>query len=318
MSHSKLKLGWIGCGRMGSALAARLLRAGHDVAVWNRTRAKAEALAPLGATVVDAPAELADRDVVFVVVSASDDFREVTLGPSGVLAVEGRAPSILVDHSTVSEAVSAEVRAGAAAVGTRLLAAPVSGNAKIVAAGVATFAVSGPRDAYDEVRPLLDELGRGSWYVGEGERARIVKIAHNLMLGAIAQSLVETTLLLQKAGVERADYLAFLNDSVVGSIFSRYKTPALVGLDWTPTFTLPLLCKDLELGLEAARALGTELPLTETARELVRAGIAAGRVEDDFAVLLELQARAAGLELEPETATVSDGIAELARVPPAR
>lgn len=312
MSKSSLRIGWIGCGRMGAALASRLLRAGQQVAVYNRTPAKAEALEPLGATVVRAPVELADCDVVFVAVAASEDMRQVTLGPNGLLTAAGVAPAIIVDHSTVAADVSALVRGAARSRGARLLAAPVSGNAKIVDAGVATFVVSGPRDAYEEVLPLLGALGRASSYVGEGEHARLVKIAHNVLLGAIIQSIVETTILVEKAGVARADYLEFVNDSVVGSAFSRYKTPALVGLDWTPTFTLPLLQKDLQLGLGAADELGVRLPLAEAAERLVAAGIAAGRVDEDFAVLLALQAEASGLELAPEDSDGSDGIAALA------
>jgi len=313
------RIGWIGCGRMGFPLAARLLEAGADVAVYNRTRAKAEPLAALGAQVVDAPDELADRDIVFTIVAGPDDFRAVTLGERGLLSRGTPAPAILADISTVSPEVSQEVREAAAQLGTQLLALPISGNGRAVRAGLASFAASGPAEVFAVVEPYLAAMGRGARYVGEGDRARLVKIAHNLMLGAVAQSLVETTLLVQGAGIARADYLAFLNDSVMGSIFTRYKTPALVGLDWTTTFTLPLLRKDLDLGLAAAAESGVGLPLTERARELVQAAIDAGHLEDDFSVMLELQAANAGLELAPEDrSAVADGLSRPAAPVPAR
>ncbi|MDP9294840.1 MAG: NAD(P)-binding domain-containing protein, partial [Actinomycetota bacterium] len=151
MEHGNLsgrRLGWVGTGRMGYALASRLLAAGCDVAVWNRTRAKAEPLAELGATVVDSPAELADRDVVFTIVSGPEDFKAVVLGPGGVLSGSETAPAIIVDLTTVSPAASEIVRGEAALRGTALLAAPVSGNPKVVKSGRLTLVVSGPAEAY--------------------------------------------------------------------------------------------------------------------------------------------------------------------------
>ena len=221
------RLGWVGTGRMGYPLAHRLLEAGCDLTVYNRTRSKAEPLAELGARIVDTPAELADRDIVFTMVSGNDDLREVALGPDGLLAADVVQPSILVDSSTVSAEVSSEIGAHGRARGTALLAAPVSGNPKVVRSGRLTFVVSGPEEAYETARPYFEVLGRGVTYVGGGEAARLVKICHNLMLGVVAQSMAEITVLAEKGGVSRADFLAFLNDSVMGSTFSRYKAPGL-------------------------------------------------------------------------------------------
>ncbi|MGH7034351.1 MAG: NAD(P)-dependent oxidoreductase, partial [Stellaceae bacterium] len=240
------KLGWIGAGgRMGHAMAERLAKAGADVAVWNRTRAKAEPLAKSGCSIVDSPAALAGRDIVFVTVAASHDLEEVALGANGVLTAN-QQPKILIDSSTVSEDSSAKVREAAKKRGVAMLAAPVSGNAKVVKAGKLTFVVSGPRAAYDTALPYLDALGQGSSYVGEGELARMVKICHNVFLGAVIQSLVEVTVLAEKGGVTRHAFLDFINKSVMGSTFTRYKSPSLVRLDFAPTFTPPLLKKDLD------------------------------------------------------------------------
>jgi 3-hydroxyisobutyrate dehydrogenase-like beta-hydroxyacid dehydrogenase len=215
---------------------------------------------------------------------------------------------LLIDCSSVSEEASAKVRAAAAKLGTDMLAAPVSGNAKVVAAGKLTIVASGPRAAFDVAKPYLDALGIGTTYVGEGELARMVKICHNLVLGAIAQSLAETTVLAEKGGVPRSAYLEFINNSVVGSMFSRYKTPAFVNLDWTPTFTPVLLRKDLDLGLKAAKQLGVTLPATQLARDMVDKAVQAGHIDCDFAILLDMQAKAAGLTLTPENVAVDDGL----------
>jgi 3-hydroxyisobutyrate dehydrogenase-like beta-hydroxyacid dehydrogenase len=302
------RIGWIGTGRMGAALVARLLDAGCDVAVYNRTAAKARPLVERGATVVERPADLADREVVFVMVSASADLEEVTTGDGGVLTAPGYAPGVLVDSSTVSVEASASVRREAAKRGTEFLAAPVSGNPKVVAAGQLTFAVSGPRAAYDRVEPLIALLGRGSTYVGDGEVARLVKICHNVLLGVVTQCLAEVTVLAEKGGTSRAAFLEFLNDSVLGSTFTRYKTPAFVDLDFTPTFTMPLLRKDFELGLDAARELESPMPIASATAQLVASAVGAGHVDEDFATLLLEQARRAGMTLTPEDAAVDDGL----------
>jgi 3-hydroxyisobutyrate dehydrogenase len=302
------RLGWVGTGRMGYALASRLLEAGCDVAVYNRTRSKAEPLAELGAAIVDSPAELADRNIVFTMVAGPEDFKEVVLGQSGLLSGDGSGPAVVVDSSTVSPDASAEVREQAAARGTALVAAPVSGNPRVVEAGLLTFVASGPDEAFREALPYIELLGAGVTYVGEGERARLVKICHNLMLGVVAQSMAEITVLAEKGGVSRADLLAFLNDSVMGSLFTRYKTPAFVNLDFTPTFTPALLLKDFELGFEAAREHGVPMPVAAAAQQMVQALMGHGYREVDFAALLELEARGSDLDLEPEGVPVSDGL----------
>ena len=304
------KLGWIGTGRMGFRLAERLLDAGCDLAVYNRTRSKAEPLAEKGGKLVSSPGDLADRDIVFTIVSGDDDFRAVTTGPDGVLAQEGAAPQILIDSTTVSATVSKEVRAAGEKAGTKLVAAPVSGNPKVVAAGKLTLVCSGPRDAYDLARPYLDLLGAGSTYVGEGDAARLAKLCHNLMLGVVAQSMAEITILAEKAGLERSAFLEFLNKSVMGSVFTRYKSPAYVNLDYRPTFTPVLLRKDFDLGLKAARELEVPMPVAALVHEIVQSVIGQGSTDDDFAILLDHQARASGMKLEPENIEVSDGLEE--------
>jgi 3-hydroxyisobutyrate dehydrogenase len=308
MPDSLPTVGWIGAGRMGQQLATRLLKAGYDVAVYNRTKSKAQPLADLGASLVDSPVELAGRDIVFAMVSASKDLEQVMLGEGGLLTDPSRAPKAIGDSSTVSMEMSAKVRAAAEERGVGFLATPVSGNPKVISAGKLTVAASGPREVFDYVRPLLEAWGRGVTYVGEGEAARIVKIAHNVFLGVVIQNMIEITLLAEKAGVKRSDFLEFLNDSVMGSPYSRYKSPALVNLDFTPTFTPVLLLKDLDLGLAAARELGVVMPVTATTREIIATEVGAGNTEQDFASMILRAAVGSGIDLQPENVEVDDGL----------
>ena len=300
-----MKLGWIGAGRMGFDMAKRLAQGGCDIAVWNRTRAKAEPLSQVGAKIVDSLPELAGRDIVFCMVSTWNDVKDVT---QKLLAGSAK-PRMIVECSSISLEGSAELRQILSAKGIEYLAAPVSGNAKVVKAGKLTFVVSGPKTAYEAARPYLDMMGRGSSYVGEGELSRIVKICHNVFLGVVTQSLAEITVLAQKAGVPRHAFLDFVNNSVMGSMFTRYKTPGLVNLDFAVTFTPQLLRKDLDLGLDAGRRFEVPMPLASLTRDLIQQMIGYGLSEQDFSTLLLMQARASGLELKPENVKVSDGLA---------
>jgi 3-hydroxyisobutyrate dehydrogenase len=302
------RVGWIGTGRMGSALAERLLAEGVDLWVYNRTRAKAEPLAELGAKVVDSPAELAGRDIVFTMVAGPQDVMEVAFGPEGVLAQRDARPSVLVDSTTIDTGTSRSLTEKAAEVGTAVLAAPVSGNPKVVRAGKLTTVVSGPRDSYERVSGYLECFGRKVTYVGAGDEARLVKICHNLMLGVVTQTMAEITLLAEAAGVSRGDFLDFLNDSVMGSVFTRYKTPAFVNLDYKPTFTWHLLRKDFELGLEAGRELDVPLPTAALVHQIVVDGIGRGYGDQDFAALLSRLAEGTPVDLVSEHREVSDGL----------
>ena len=320
MATKRLKIGWIGAGRMGYEMALRLAKAGCDLTVYNRTRAKAEPLAKYGAKIATRVTELAGCDVVFCMVSTYADVKQVVAGKGGLLsqakkAAKGikagkrAAPRILIECSSISLEGSAELREILAGYGTKLLAAPVSGNAKVIKAGKLSFVCSGPRAVFDEVSPLLKLIAPAASYVGEGELARIVKICHNVLLGIVIQSLCEITILAQKAGVPRHAFLDFINQSVMGSVFTRYKTPALVNLDFKVTFTPKLLRKDLDLGLDAGRKFEVPMPLASITRDLIQSMIGNGMTEQDFATLLLLQARASGMELEPENVPVSDGLA---------
>jgi len=305
--QTRTSLGWIGTGRMGYAMAERLAKGGCDLAVWNRTREKAQPLEKHGAKVANQLEELSTKDILFVMVSTYEDVKQV-IGKALALGSKGGKPKMVVECSSISLEGSAELRKTLESKGVDYLAAPVSGNAKVIKAGKLTFVVSGPRPAYEKAKPYLDMMGMGSSYVGEGELARIAKICHNVMLGVVIQNLCEITVLAQKAGMPRHAFLDFLNKSVMGSMFTRYKTPALVNLDFHVTFTPKLLRKDLDLGLEAGRNFEVPMPLTALTRDLLQQMIGHGMTEQDFSTLLLMQAKASGIELKPENKEVGDGL----------
>src|SRR3989475_341272 len=276
----------------------------HERPLISRLTSLREPIAKYGAKVVDALPELASRDIVFCMVSTWEDVKEVMQ----TLLAGSRKPKMVIECSSISLEGSAELRKMLQERAIQYLAAPVSGNAKVIKAGKLTFVVSGPQPAYEVARPYLDMMGVGSSYVGEGELSRIVKICHNVMLGVVTQSLCEITILAQKAGVPRHAFLDFLNKSVMGSMFSRYKTPALVNLDFHVTFTPQLLKKDMDLGLDAGRRFEVPMPLAALTRDLIQQMIGHGMTEQDFSTLLLMQARASGIGLKPENVAVNDGL----------
>jgi 3-hydroxyisobutyrate dehydrogenase-like beta-hydroxyacid dehydrogenase len=301
----KQTIGWIGAGRMGYEMAGRLAKGGADVLIWNRTKAKAEPLTKYGAKVADRVSELAARDIVFCMVSTWKDVKEVM---ANLLENSTSRPGLVVECSSISVEGSAELRQILAQKKIRYLAAPVSGNAKVIKAGRLSFVCSGPKKAYQEALPFLKMIAPAASYVGEGELSRVVKICHNVFLGVVTQSLAEITVLAQKAGVPRHAFLDFMNQSVMGSTFTRYKTPAFVNLDFRVTFTPQLLRKDMDLGLDAGRRFEVPMPLASATRDLIQSMIGQGWAEQDFATLLLQQAEASGIKLKPENVEVGDGL----------
>ena len=306
MSKTAQKIGWIGVGRMGTPMAERLLKAGHDVSIWNRTRAKAEPLAAKGGKIVDKPVELAGlrgrvRDRLRPARMSNKSCSARTACCTG-----DKLPRMLVDCSSISVEESAAIRKRLTERGVSFLAAPVSGNAKVIKAGKLSSVVSGPEADAKIAMPLIEVFApQGVSYVGDGELARICKIAHNVMLGVVIENLIEITLLANKMGVPRHAFLAFMNNGVMGSMFTAYKTPALVNLDWTTTFTPELLRKDLDLGLELGREWDVPMPVTAATREVLQTHFGAAMLQKnpeeylhkDFAALAETMALAAGMKL---------------------
>ena len=313
----KKKIGWIGMGRMGYPMAERLLKAGYDLSVWNRTRSKAEPLGKSGAKLADNLLELKDVDVLFSIVSTGKDLDQVYFGRNSVTGHGGKLPKIFVDCSTIAVEESVAVRARLKERGSDFICAPVSGNAKVIKAGKLSAVVSGSEAACKTVTPMLEAVApQGVSYVGEGELARVCKIAHNVMLAVVIENLIEITLLANKMGVPRHAFLAFMNNGVMGSMFTRYKAPALVNLDWTTTFTPELLRKDVDLGLALAREMDVPMPVTAATREVLQSHFGTATLKSnpeeylqkDFAALMETMALAAGMKLASENKNVPTGL----------
>jgi 3-hydroxyisobutyrate dehydrogenase-like beta-hydroxyacid dehydrogenase len=275
-------VGLIGLGNMGTAIAERLLAAGYKLAVYNRSQEKAEPLRASGATVFETVGALAEV-VEIVLTSLADD--EALESVATDLIKAARPGTLLVDTSTVSPAVSARVAALADEGSLLYLRAPVSGNPSVVRAGNLTFIASGPREALERAEPTLLAIGRAVHEVGEGEQARVVKLAINLVIGGLAELMAEALVLSEASGVERAALLEAMADSAAGAPFVKYKTEPLLRDDYSATFTTRLMEKDVDLVLEEAASAGLALPLAAEIKTLIRSAIDAGYGDADFMAL---------------------------------
>jgi 3-hydroxyisobutyrate dehydrogenase-like beta-hydroxyacid dehydrogenase len=272
----------VGLGNMGTAIAERVLDAGYQVVVFNRTPAKAEPLTARGAAVAQSTADLAGQVDVVLTSLADDDALESV---SAEILSTARPGTVLVDTSTVSPTASARVAARAAEASVAYLRAPVSGNPSVVRAGNLTFIVSGDSETLERVEPVLLAIGPTVRRVGDAEQARIVKLAINVMIGGIAQLMSEALVLGEAAGVSRADLLDVMGNSAVGAPFVKYKTDALLRDDFSATFTTSLMEKDVDLALDAAAEAGVELPVAGELKGILRDAIDAGYGDDDFMAL---------------------------------
>jgi 3-hydroxyisobutyrate dehydrogenase-like beta-hydroxyacid dehydrogenase len=272
----------IGLGNMGTAIAERLLASARDLTVHNRSREKAEPLRESGAKVAETAGDLAAA-VDVVLTSLADDDALVAVAAS--VAESARPGTVLVDLSTVSPAASAQVAVLAEEASLLYLRAPVSGNPSVVRAGNLTFIVSGPPEALERAEPVLLAIGRAIHAVGDGEQARVVKLAINLVIAGLAELMAEALVLGEASGVSRAALLETMGDSAAGAPFVRYKTEPLLRDDYSATFTTRLMEKDLDLVLDVADDAGVRLPLAADLKALVRSAIEAGYGDADFMAL---------------------------------
>ena len=267
---------------MGTAIAERLLAGGCDLAVHNRSPARAEPLGEAGATVFETASALAEAvDVVLTSLADDEAFESV----AAEIAAAARPGTLLVDMSTVSPAASARVAGLTDEASLLYLRAPVSGNPSVVQAGNLTFIVSGSREAIERAEPTLLAIGRSIHEVGEAEQARVVKLAINLVIGGLAELMAEALVLSEASGVSRAALLETMGDSAAGAPFVKYKTEPLLRDDYSATFTTRLMEKDVDLVLEEASSTGVPLPLAAELKRRIRAAVAAGYGDDDFMAL---------------------------------
>jgi len=294
------RVGFVGIGIMGSRMAARLLAAGHEVTVWNRTPEKAAKLVESGAILAASPALAAEgKDICFTNMADGAALKAVCLGPDGVLRADP-LPALLVDMGTVGPAESAEIAAAADAQGLGYLRSPVSGSTVLAEAGKLTILASGEQATYDAADPYLAELGEVRYYVGTGEAARVLKLVLNMMVSTQVQILAEGVVLGEKAGLDWDKMIEVISNSVVASPLVKYKAGPLTARNYNPAFLLGLMIKDLDLALATAAEAGVELPTTRAVRQFYVQAAEAGHAEKDFsAVTLELEKMAG---LEPKTA----------------
>ena len=297
------QIGFIGLGHMGQPMARRLLGAGFDLAVYNRTPAKAESLVKSGATAVDSPAEVAVRsEIAFSMVADDDALKEVALGERGVLK-GARAGLVYVDMSTVSPAASAEVADACSRAEVRFLRAPVTGSTALAEAGALGILASGPRSAFDSAADALRAMGSTLFYLGPADEARYMKLALNTVIGTTMAALAEALVLGEKAGLEWGQMLEIFAGSAVGSPFVKYKAQQLANRNLAPAFSASLMRKDYDLALAAARDLQVATPLSSLSRQLFQATIGSGWGELDFAAVLLFIEQASGMR----TASAADG-----------
>jgi 3-hydroxyisobutyrate dehydrogenase-like beta-hydroxyacid dehydrogenase len=288
----------VGLGKMGEPIARRVLAAGHDLSVWNRTASRAEDLVAAGAHLLASPAEAwARSDVCVTMVLDDEALRDVTVRDGGLVSgVDGGRGNdhVLVDMSTVSVGASREVAEASERAGVGYLRAPVSGNPSVVEAGNLSIMVSGAEETFTGVEPLLRDIGPNVFLVGTAEEARVLKLALNLMIAGTAELIAEALVLGEASGLNRARMLEVMGASAVGSPFVKYKTAALVADDYSPTFTTAAMHKDLALALDAGTEAGVPLPVTAAVQQLVQACLSSGMAEADLMSLLPRLRREAG------------------------
>jgi 3-hydroxyisobutyrate dehydrogenase-like beta-hydroxyacid dehydrogenase len=299
MTEASKKIAFIGTGKMGLPMSVLVAKAGYAVTAFDQSAARLAAAREQGISVATSPADAVSGRAV-VITSLPDDaaLRAVMLGPAGLIAA--MAPkSVLIETSTVSTEASGEVDLAAQARSIAYLRAPVSGNASIVHTGALTCFVSGPKEAFESVKPLFAAFTRAQTYLGPGEEARYAKLAVNLMIAVSAAMMAESLALARKGGIAWQDILKVLDDSAVASPMVKYKTAPLRTRDFESTFSCRQMAKDLDLILGAGHAVGVPLQLAAQVRETYGSLIAQGDGETDFIATVRHVERLSGLG-EPE------------------
>jgi len=289
------KIAFVGLGAMGGAMAQRLLAAGHSVTGYNRTRAKADALASKGLAVADsARAAVEGASVVLSMVTDSEALRDVALRPDGILAGLGRG-AVWAEMSTVSPTVTRMLGERVAEKGAALLDAPVSGSTVTIAQGQLSFIVGGDAAALERIRPYLLAIGPTITHVGALGLAVTMKIAVNLSIGVQMLAFSESVLLAEKSGIPREKAVEAILKGVTASPMLKYRGPFVLDMPDEALFNGVLMQKDMRLALEQGRAVGVPLPATGLVHELLTGARGLGLAEKDFAAVFDVLAKLSGL-----------------------
>ncbi|MDR1570959.1 MAG: NAD(P)-dependent oxidoreductase [Clostridiales Family XIII bacterium] len=282
------KIGWIGLGNMGSPMSANLLKAGHELTVWNRTKAKADGLLDAGAKWADSPKAVAEAsEFIFTMVLDGPTLQAVTLGDNGVVAGLG-AGKVVIDMSTVSPAESAKVNDAVEAKGSKLLRSPVTGSTVLAQNATLGILSSGDKASYDKTLPLLELMGKNQFYVGPAEEARVLKLSLNMMIGVTMQMMAEAVVLAEKAGLDVTQVCEVMAGSAVGSPLVNYKKALISAGDYKAAFPVSSMIKDFDLAFDAAKQYGVPLPVTALTRQAYQTAVSTGRGDKDFSVLTQV------------------------------
>ncbi|MBW2065270.1 MAG: NAD(P)-dependent oxidoreductase [Deltaproteobacteria bacterium] len=292
----RLKIGWIGLGKMGIPMSTNLIKAGFPVTVYNRTKEKTKELVDQGAEVADSPKTLAEgKDVVISMIADDGALEAVSYASEG--AFQNAAPGLIyVDMSTVSPDASAKVAEEAEKKGIKYLRAPVSGSTALAQAGTLTIFVSGPKDAYDRCVEVFEVMGQKSFHVGTGEEARYLKLVLNMMVGLTSAMVAEALTFGEAGGMDWGQMIDIVNNSVVASPLVGYKAQMLKDRNFSPAFTASQMAKDFDIALDAAKSNNVLMPMTSLIRQFYGAMMATGRGELDFFALLSVMEELAGMK----------------------
>jgi 3-hydroxyisobutyrate dehydrogenase-like beta-hydroxyacid dehydrogenase len=293
------KLGFLGLGIMGAPMARHLLRAGHDVALWSHTPSKAETLDLSGAAkVCTTPRQVAESaDVVFICVGDTAMAEEVTLGENGL--IEGAQPgTIIVDCSTVAPSYARRAAEILAKKAIHFLDAPVTGSKPGAEGATLTFMVGGDQKIYEEVKPLMEIMGKRFYYCGGNGLGLHAKLTQNLILSNLLQAFNEGMVLATKAGVDPELMLDILDNSAAKSGLVSFKAPYVFKRDFSTNFSVRWMHKDIGLMLETGAELGVPLPLTGLTRQVFQAAISEGGGDEDICSTIKVLERISGVEVK--------------------
>ena len=290
-------LGFIGLGAMGGRITKRLLDAGHTVTGYNRTKSKAEWLLKAGMQWADSPRAVAESaDIVFTMVTNTSALQEVLTGPDGILNGLGQG-KIYIDMSTVSPKASRKLAEQVAAKGARMLDVPVSGSVITLEQGNLSLMVGGEEAIFEQVKPILLDIGPKVNYVGKNGQAILMKIAINLNLQVQIQGFYEGLLLAVKGGIPLETALEVMLNSVIASPSLKYRTPFILQPPDEAWFNVDMMQKDMLLALEMSRELNVPVPAVAVSNELLTSARAMGLAKEDFAIVYKVLARMAGLDM---------------------
>ncbi|NPV67464.1 MAG: NAD-binding protein [Anaerolineae bacterium] len=291
-------VGYIGLGLMGASMARNLMKAGYPLVVHNRSRAIVDQLAAEGATPAFSPKEVAAQvDVVFTNLPDSPDVEQVALGPDGIIA--GAHPGLIfVDNSTIKPETARHIAAELARAGIRALDAPVSGGDIGARAGTLTIMVGGPVDAFEEVLPLFQAMGKTITHIGESGAGQVAKAANQIMVAAQMAGMAEALVLAQKSGVDPRKVVEAISKGAAQCWALDTKPARIFRRELTPGFKAYMQLKDLNIVLDTGGAYAVPLPVTAAIQQLYRAMIAAGNGDLDNSAVITVLEALAGVTVE--------------------